>query len=160
MLNAETAKKVFDEAMSYFQSKCPVITKSKPVADSGGKRLYAYAPIERIEEIIRPIESECGFTHKFDQDVTSKEGWVIVKVTITHTGGHISETTGMFPLGTKTQIMSNTQCYAAALTFANRRVLGNAYGLVFSGEDQDGGNKHGVPTPCGNARSRRPASTI
>jgi len=44
------------------------------------------------------------------------------------------------PLGTRTSIMSDTQQYAAALTFANRRVLANAYGLVFAGEDKDGGN--------------------
>lgn len=138
---AIAAKQAFDEAMSTFQAKCPVIAKSKPVQDGSGKRLYAYAPIERIEEIIRPIESECGFTHTFDQDVASREGWVIVKCKITHSLGHAIEKTAMFPLGTKTQIMSNTQQYAAALTFANRRVLGNAYGLVFAGEDNDGGNK-------------------
>lgn len=138
---AIAAKQAFDEAMSLFQTKCPVISKSKPVQDNSGKRLYAYAPIERIEEIIRPVEAECGFTHTFDQDVASREGWVIVKCKITHNLGHFIEKTAMFPLGTKTQIMSNTQQYAAALTFANRRVLGNAYGLVFAGEDNDGGNK-------------------
>lgn len=153
-LRAESAKQLFDAAMSIFQSKCPAISKSKPVQDNSGKRLYAYAPIERIEEIIRPIESECGFTHTFDQDVTSREGWVIVKCTVTHTAGHTLEKTAMFPLGTKTQIMSNTQQYAAALTFANRRVLSNAYGLVFLGEDKDGGSQQ---KPAGPS-TMRPAT--
>lgn len=151
---AIAAKQAFDDAMSRFQAACPVIAKSKPVQDAGGKRLYAYAPIERIEEIIRPIEADCGFTHTFDQDVTSREGWVIVKCTITHSLGHVLQKTAMFPLGTKTQIMSNTQQYAAALTFANRRVLGNAYGLVFAGEDKDGGT---TVKPSGPS-TMRPAS--
>jgi hypothetical protein len=132
------ARAAFDEAMSEFQSKCPVIVKGKGVPDKNNKIAYRFAPIEKVEEVIRPIERECGFTHTFNQDVTSLPGWVIASVRITHALGHFIDKVGKFPLGTRTHIMSDTQQYAAALTFANRRVLGNAYGLVFSGEDKDG----------------------
>jgi hypothetical protein len=37
--------------------------------------------------------------------------------------------------------MSETQQFAAALTFGNRRALCNAYGLVLVGEDNDGAGK-------------------
>ena len=134
------AKQAFDDAMSAFQSKCPVIIKGKGVPDRSGSIAYKFAPIEKIEEVIRPIEREFGFTHTFNQDVTSQPGWVIASCKVTHSLGHSRESVGKFPLGTKTAIMSDTQQYAAALTFANRRVLGNAYGLVFAGEDKDGGN--------------------
>jgi hypothetical protein len=137
---AIAAAQAFDEAMSAFQAECPVIIKGKGVPDRSGSTAYKYAPIEKIEEVIRPIERSHGFTHTFNQDVTSQPGWVIASVTITHTLGHNKTAVGKFPLGTRTAIMSDTQQYAAALTFANRRVLGNAYGLVFSGEDKDGGN--------------------
>lgn len=137
---AITAKQAFDEAMSAFQSKCPNIVKGKGVPDRSGSIAYRYAPIEKIEEIIRPIEREFGFTHTFNQDVTSQPGWVIASCRVTHSLGHNEEKTVKFPLGTKTAIMSDTQQYASALTFANRRVLANAYGLVFVGEDRDGGN--------------------
>jgi hypothetical protein len=60
---------------------------------------------------------------------------------VTHVAGHTRETVGKFPIGTKTQIMSDTQVYASALTFCNRRVLANAYGLVIAGEDKDGAGK-------------------
>lgn len=149
---ALAAKAAFDDSMSGFQAKCPHILKSKGVPLAGGGRAYAYAPIEKIEEIIRPFEREFGFTHTFDQDVSSKDGWVIAKCKITHTLGHSEEKTGMFPLGTRTNIMSNTQQYAAALTFANRRVLANAYGLVFVGEDNDGGGDK--PKPAGPSTMR------
>ena len=135
------AKQAFDQAMSDFQSGCPVIVKSRGVPDRSGATAYRYAPIEYIEEVIRPIEKECGFTHTFNQDVTSQPGWVVAKCTVVHTLGHSRETLGKFPLGTKTGIMSDTQVYASALTFANRRVLGNAYGLVFVGEDRDGADR-------------------
>ena len=134
------ARAAFDDSMSAFQAECPVIIKGKGVPDRSGATAYKYAPIEKIEEIIRPIERAHGFTHTFNQDVASQPGWVIASCRITHTLGHSRESVGKFPLGARTAIMSDTQQYAAALTFANRRVLGNAYGLVFSGEDRGGGN--------------------
>jgi hypothetical protein len=140
-MNQRHAKSFFDEAMSKFQSECPFIIKGKGVPDRSGSIAYKYAPIEKIEEVIRPIESKYGFSHSFDQDVKSEPGWVIANCTITHDRGHSVTKAVKLPLGTKTAIMSDTQQYASALTFANRRVLGNAYGLVFAGEDKDGGGK-------------------
>ena len=145
-LNAEQAKKAFDEALSGFQSKCPVIVKGKGVPDRSGSVAYKFAPIEQIENVIRPVELEYGFSHTFDQDVSSVPGWVIASCIVTHVGGYSRPATVKLPLGTKTGIMSETQVYASALTFANRRALANAYGLVLVGEDFDGGLR---PKPAG-----------
>lgn len=131
------AEAAFNESMSAFQSECPIIIKGKQVM-SNDKKLYAYAPIEKIEEVIRPICRTHGFSHTFDTDIASAPGWVIAKCIVTHQQGHQRITIAKFPLGAKTQIMSDTQVYAGALTFANRRVLANAYGLVITGEDKDG----------------------
>lgn len=136
--HARRARTAFDEAMSSFQVECPVIRKEKAVPDRSGKTAYSYAPIEDIEVQIRPFCQKNGFSHTFDTDTTSDQGWVIAKCIVKHRGGHECISTGKFPLGTKTGIMSDTQVYAAALTFANRRALCNAYGLVLAGEDMDG----------------------
>jgi hypothetical protein len=132
------SKAAFDEAMSAFQAECPIIKKDKAVPDRTGKTAYSYAPIETIEVQIRPFCQKHGFSHTFDTDTNSDQGWVIAKCIVKHKGGHECVSTGKFPLGTKTGIMSDTQVYAAALTFANRRALCNAYGLVLAGEDMDG----------------------
>ena len=136
--HARTAKQAFDEAMSAFQEECPVILKQKSVPDRSGKTAYVYAPIEAIEVQIRPLLRKHGFSHTFDTDTTSAVGWVIAQCIVKHIGGHERVSSAKFPLGTQTQIMSTTQVYAAALTFANRRALANAYGLVLAGEDLDG----------------------
>jgi hypothetical protein len=154
---AIAAKAAFDEAMSRFQAACPVITKSKAVPDRSGATAYRFAPIEKVEEIIRPVERENGFTHTFDQDVSSLPGWVIASCKITHDLGHSETKTVKLPLGTRTAIMSDTQQYAAALTFANRRVLANAYGLVFAGEDKDGGS---AVKPAGPSTMRPPKEDL
>jgi hypothetical protein len=139
------AKFDFDAALSRFQADCPVIYKTIAVPDRAGKTAYKFAPIEQIEEVIRPLERASGFTHTFNQDVESQPGWVIARCTVSHVGGHSRDTVSKFPLGTKTLIMSDTQVYAAALTFANRRTLANAYGLVIAGDDRDGQDKTAKP---------------
>ncbi len=137
-IHAERAKAAFDEAMAAFQSECPPIVKAKSVPDRSGRVAYKYAPLEDVEQVIRPLTKKHGFHHTFDTDVSSQVGWIIARCVVTHVGGHSRETQVKLPLGTKTPIMSETQAYAAALTFATRRALQNAYGLVIAGEDQDG----------------------
>lgn len=151
-LNAEAAKKAFDEALSAFQSECPVILKEKSVPTASGKVAYKYSPIEAIEIQIRPALRSHGFSHTFDTDTASADGWVIAKCIVTHSAGHSRTSTAKFPLGTKTQLMSDTQVFAAALTFANRRALCNAYGLVLAGEDLDG--QTGKLKPAGPSTMR------
>lgn len=137
-LKAERAKEEFDDAMALFQSECPLIQKEKNVPTNTGKIAYSYAPIEAIEIQIRPYTKKYGFSHTFDADPSSANGWVIAKCIVKHRGGHSEVSTGKFPLGTKTQVMSDTQVYAAADTFAKRRALTNAYALIIVGEDMDG----------------------
>jgi hypothetical protein len=137
-IQAENAKRIFDEQMKEFQSECPVITKEKNVPDRTGKTAYKFAPIEVIEVQIRPLLRKHGFSHTFDTDTASVPGWVIAMCIVKHEAGHSEVSTVKLPLGTKTGIMSDTQVYAAAYTFANRRALCNAYGLVLAGEDMDG----------------------
>ncbi|MGO9706108.1 MAG: ERF family protein [Limisphaerales bacterium] len=153
-LNAEAAKKAFDEALSAFQEECPVITKTKGVPTKSGDIAYRYAPVEQIEAVIRPIERKHGFTHTFDTDVASQPGFVIAKCIVTHSAGHVRESQIKLPLGMKTQIMSDTQVYAGAMTFANRRALANAYGLVIAGEDLDGSDRK--QRPAGPATVQQP----
>jgi hypothetical protein len=137
-IKQEQAKEVFDRSMKEFQSECPVIMKEKPVPDRTGNTAYKFAPIEAIEVQIRPLLRAHGFSHTFDTDSASIPGWVIAKCIVKHEAGHSETSTVKLPLGTKTAIMSDTQAYAAAYTFANRRALCNAYGLVLFGEDIDG----------------------
>jgi hypothetical protein len=137
-INAELSKKAFDESMAAFQAECPPVKKTKSVATNSGARAYSYAPLEHIIAEVKPYLEKHGFSYAFDTDTSSIAGWVIARCDVTHKGGHMVSKTAKFPLGTKTGIMSETQVYAAALTFASRRVFQNAFGIVCEGEDMDG----------------------
>lgn len=137
-LNAEAAKRAFDDALAGFQDECPPVEKTKGVPTKAGSLAYRYAPFEQILDAVKPTMRKFGFSFTLDTDTASEAGWVIAKCKVTHAAGHSEVSSAKFPLGDGTQIMSKTQVYAAALTFASRRVFCNAFGIVTKGEDTDG----------------------
>ncbi len=137
-VQADAARDAFFEAMRQFKARSQPITKRGTVKDMGGGRLYSYAPIDDIEAAIAPLCESLGFSHRFDCDTDAKPGFVISICTITHVSGHSESSRVLLPIGAKNKAMDDTKVYAAALTFANRRALQNAYGLVLAGEDTDG----------------------
>lgn len=152
-LNAEAAKKAFDEAMAAFQAECPVVTKITGVPTAQGRTAYKFAPFEHVIATVKPCLQKHGFCWALDTDTESQQGWVIAKCHVTHSGGHTVTSTAKFPLGTKTGIMSETQVYASALTFASRRVFQNAFGIVCAGEDFNGATEKPKPTGPASATS-------
>lgn len=136
-LQAERAKAEYDSAMEAFQDECPIVKKSKDVV-SGSDKLYSYAPFEQIVAETKECRKKYGFSFDLDTDTKSEPGWVIALCTVKHRGGHRETKSVKFPLSTGTRAMSTTQIYAAAMTFASRRVFCNAFGIVTAGEDLDG----------------------
>jgi len=159
-LNAERSKRLYDEAMAAFQSEVPTIDKPKSVPTRDGKVAFTYAPLEYVIATVKPFLLKHGFSYTLDTDVASEVGWVIAKCHITHRAGHTQTSTAKFPLGTQTAIMSATQAYAAALTFASRRVFCNAFGLVPSGEDMLEANAARMAKPQGPSAMQPPVPAL
>lgn len=144
-INGELSKKAFDVAMAEFQAECPVVTKITGVPTSTGKMAYKFAPFEHVISTVKPYLQKHGFCYTLDTDTESALGWVIAKCHVIHSSGHSMTSVAKFPLGTKTGIMSDTQVYASALTFASRRVFQNAFGIVCAGEDFNGATDNVKP---------------
>ena len=137
-MESKSAKRDFDLALAAFQKDCPPIAKTSAVHTKLGALAYSYAPFENILAIVKPVMAKHGLSFKLGTDTESKDGWVIATCTVTHVSGHSETSEAKFPLGAGTQIMSTTQVFAAALTFASRRVFCNSLGIVTGGEDLDG----------------------
>jgi hypothetical protein len=139
-LKGEWARDQFIQAMMEFQSKCPAIGKDKPGATTNaGKVAYKYAPFEDIVEQTKDLIKECGFSYMF-RTVTPKEkvDAVFVECVVRHQAGH-EEATGLeLPFGTKTSVMSETQAFAATVTYGKRYAFLNAFGIVTKEPDIDG----------------------
>jgi hypothetical protein len=135
-LKAEWAKAQFDNAMSAFQSECPIIKKTKGVKTNSGELAYKYAPLESIVDQVKNLLSKHGFSYSVNQP-EARAGYIKVAFTVKHKFGHSETTSVELPLGNKTSIMSQTQVEAAALTFAKRYAFCNAFGILTGDEDTD-----------------------
>ena len=148
-LKAEYAKEQFDTAMANFQMDCPIVKKTKSVPLKGGGLAYKYAPIESIVSQVKKYLKKQGFSYMVKTETKGKE--VIAVCIAKHKDGHSEESSMTVPLGTKTQVMSDTQVVAAALTFAKRYAFCNAFGIL-TGDGDDDGKSYGTekPKPTGN----------
>lgn len=134
-MKAEMARESFNGAMAKFQAECPTIVKTKGVKTKSGVIAYKYAPIDSIVSQVRVALRDNGFSYSTDMELL--QDGVKVTVRVTHIHGH-SETSEMHvPLGTKTDIMSQSQVVAAAQTFAKRYAFCNAFGILTGDEDTD-----------------------
>jgi hypothetical protein len=150
-LKAEFAKEAFDKAMSEFQAGCPTIGKTKCVYTKAGNKAYSYAPLESIVAQVKGLLKDHGFSYTVQTE--TKEGMVKVTCIAKHKYGHTEPSSVEVPLGNKTDIMSQTQVVAAALTFAKRYAFCNAFGILTGDEDTDASS---MPTdkPDGNKSNK------
>jgi hypothetical protein len=126
------AEQQFNEALSGFQGKCPIITKKKKVSFNTTK--YEYAPLDEIIFVIKPFLSEFGLSYSFD--IKSEAGLSTMITTIYHKAGHSKNFFYAFDaLGEGT--MNQSQKRKSATTYAKRAGLENALGIVTAGEDDD-----------------------
>lgn len=133
---AEKAKREFDTALASFQNECPIIQKTKAVANTGGQSVrYYYAPLDVIRNHVQPFMEKHGFSYRFD---TKTEGpRVKVICTAAHIGGHSEQSAFESPIDPKA-FMNEQQKYAAALTYAKRYAFCNAFGILTGDDDVDG----------------------
>lgn len=139
-LNKEKAEIALREAMTKFQSICPIIKKTKkvPNKDNKGTR-YKYAPLEEIAKTIKPYMKECGLSYDVESSLVKiGEDWFVQdKVTIYHTLGAFKSSTFSTPID-KDAYMTKQQTFGSADSFSIRYALRNALGLVTAGDDDDG----------------------
>lgn len=135
------AKKAFDQAMSDFQSELPEIKKTKQVKDRNGKLLYSYAPIEQIVSQVKTGLSKVGLSYSIKTEMSKDEKGLTIgvksTVVVKHIAGHSEFYEMEVPLGTKTDIMSQSQVIAAASTFSKRYAFSNAFGIMTADEDKE-----------------------
>lgn len=137
-LKQEYAKAEFDKAMASFQAECPIIEKTKEVKTNNGTIAYKFAPIDSILSQVKPLIQKNGFSYFSNMEIISNGTTQIkVIVKVTHSAGHSELTEMTVPLGTKTNIMSDTQVVAAAQTFAKRYAFCNAFGILTGDDDND-----------------------
>lgn len=125
---ARQSQREYVEALSAFQSKCPVIKKMKQGHN------YKYAPLSDIITQIKDALRACGLSYRFEQNHTSG---ITVKCVVTHTGGH-SEFTEMSADADVSGSKNAVQAIGSTVTYLQRYTLIGALGITTADEDMDG----------------------
>lgn len=137
-LKAEWAKEQFDNDMSSFQGECPVIEKRKEGGKTNsGQVAYKYAPLDSIVSQVKEIIKKYGFSYAIKIEINSEKKLVKAICIVKHRAGHSESSELEVPLGTKTQVMSDSQVVAAASTFAKRYAFCNAFGIMTGDDDNE-----------------------
>lgn len=139
-LKAEAAQEAFLEALSAFQSECPVIHKRKVAtvtSQTGGSYQYRYAPLEDIVKATSPIMRRHGLSYRFDTRFETEPAAIVVICVASHRDGHaeISEFRSPIDQGARMNVMQRS---ASSLTYAKRYAFCNAFGILTGDEDDDG----------------------
>ena len=136
-LNKEKAEIAFRDAMSKFQSECPVIVKSAGVdytSKKGSRIKYQYAPLDVIVSAVRNPLSNNGLSYSFTTEQTEKSITAICHAH--HILGHSESTSLSIPVDLEAY-MNIAQQVASALTYAKRYAFCNAFGILTGDEDND-----------------------
>ena len=137
-LQAEWAKRRFDEAMAAFQADCPIIEKTKKVdftsRRTGKRTFYSYAPLEGIIKQVKGLLAKHGFSYTIDTQ--NSETRIVSVIKVRHVDGHTETTRFEVPID-KDSYMNAQQQYGSASTFSKRYAFCNAFGILTGDEDND-----------------------
>lgn len=131
--NAEVA---FNAAMNLCQAKCPTVYKDAQNADNKSR----YAKLEKVDDAIRPVYTDHGFSLSFGS--RSVEGGVTVTCKVSHRDGHSRDyeltgaldNTGMKGGATKTAI----QGLGSSVSYLRRYLTCMIFNVILTDEDNDG----------------------
>lgn len=133
------AKKDYYNAISSFQSECPIIKRTKKVdfaSSSGGRVKYDYAPYDEIAFIIKPITSKYGLGYSFDVEIISEKEHKLITI-IKHKNGYSEKSYYYYDPIHDDKRMNLSQRRKSALSFAKRSGLENALGIATTNDDDD-----------------------
>ncbi len=145
-MQADDAKSQFNTAMIRLQSRLPKIKKNgvleypvdKNKPDGPKRKIANFAKWEDIDDAIRPLLDEEGFSLAFNTAPRQGDGGgLIVTAILRHRAGHSTETSIPIPLDTSGG-KNNIQGYGSALSYGKRYAATAALNIVTEGEDDDG----------------------
>lgn len=135
-MEARGAERAFNEAMVQLKNSMPPILACKPVLNNDKTLRYKYAPLEEIDDKLKSAALDHGFTYSF-AEAAAPEGRVTKVCVVRHIGGHTERTPFTVRVGKGPPGSSEAQGDGAAATYAQRRALCDAFGIIVEA-DTDG----------------------
>lgn len=149
---AREAKTAYAVALAQLQPLLPVISERGKILNKQGETQSTYAYWEDVNEQIRPLLSEAGFSLSFRTGRAGSE--ITVTGVLTHREGHSEETTITLPAdgsGNKNAV----QAVASSTSYGKRYTAFALLNITTKGEDDDGTTATNIRAPAEPTRQQR-----
>jgi len=140
---AENRKVAYQAAMARLQEKLPQITKDARIIVKGTER-SRYAKLEKIDDVIRPLLAEEGFSFSFDSQSADGKLFTIT-ARLSHREGHAESKSIVLPMDAS-DYRSNVQSIGSTVSYAKRQLVKMHLNIIESDEDDDGNGGNGTIT--------------
>lgn len=147
---ARNARSAYFDALAELQPKLPVITERGGIKDRNGNIQSTYALWEDVNEAIRPILAEHGFSLSFK--VKREAEQIVTTGILAHRVGHSEETELSLPSDTSGS-KNAVQAVGSSTSYGKRYTAFALLNITSQGEDDDG-QKGGAPEPVDDVRLR------
>lgn len=124
---------VFGKAIQDFQAECPPITKDREVRTNADERMYNFASLDDIMEIIQPFLTKNGIVVTWDSEVAGQAMKTTCHVRV---GTHVEHTSVTLAVP-EIPKANSTQKAGGALAYGKRYSVVAALGIRIKGEDND-----------------------
>ncbi len=137
-VQARDAEMAFNTAMNAAQGEMRPIAANASNPQTRSK----YATYDKLDRVLRPIYTEHGFSHSFDEGESPKPDHVRVLCYLSHVGGHTRTYHRDMPADGKGakggDVMTKTHAAGAAGSYGARYLLKGIWNVAVGEEDDDG----------------------
>jgi hypothetical protein len=132
------AAEMFAQAMVRTQARMPRVVRDRDNPHTNSR----FASLETIQDRIKPIYSDDGFSVTFSEGTPAQAGWVRVVAVVRHSSGH-AEThfrdgpvDNLGPKGNPTKSVLHGA--ASTFTYMSRQLLCGIFNITIANKDDDG----------------------
>lgn len=143
-MQAQDAKRQYDEALAQMQEEMPVIGERGGIKDKNGRIQSTYALWEDVNEMIKPTMAKHGFAITFR--TPRNERGIEVEGVLSHRAGHRESTSIVLPVDA-TGSKNGVQAVASSVSYGKRYTAGALLNITTTGEDDDGNGPVAQITP-------------
>jgi len=144
-LLSKQAEQLFNDNLNQVQSKMPRVKRNGAVEyledkkdkNSPKVKAFNFARYEDIDEALRPLMIEHGFSISFDSQSRPDGGGLIITGTLSHIGGHSRTSSIPLPLDNSGG-KNNLQGMGSTLSYGKRYIICSLFNIVTEGQDDDG----------------------
>ena len=145
---ARNARAAYYSALAELQPDLPIITERGGIKDRNGNVQSTYALWEDVNEAIRPILAEHGFSLTFK--VSRAQDQITTIGILAHREGHSEQTELSLPTDTSGS-KNAVQAVGSSTSYGKRYTAFALLNITSQGEDDDG-QKGGAPEPVDDVR--------